>query len=761
MQLTVNFVGAEPNEQTPSMALYTIDARGQATKVSALSNGKVDLGADPAKLGATVALGPDVADPKTLDPKSLVTLNVAAQLPTWQKTGVIELAPNWWRPWLPVRICVSGNVHKCFPFIVDRVPVLRAIATGIRPPLEICSPVCNAVVEVWESKSCCFPFLLTDVPNLLAKLKAFLAANPVMFPTPVPRPDPIGPIANVAALRVATPVVAAADPVLAKSVDRAIAAGQIDYRFTPNTQISQDLTTLQSLKPADAVQYFQLHPSLWPIWCSSTTSKLGETTVNPDGSFSYCYSKFFLPILNCFTSYFYKVKQLQNGVWTYIYDGSAAHQYFNADEVANLSTFLGNACGTTPPPPGTDFVALQQIGGTLSNNLHSHYKGVGAGNLDLTQTGPFSVATPAATDLGGLVNFGGFNDAPWCKTLLFMLAFDPGMQALGAYYYRVTYAPADASGSPVGPMQPLLDPTTGTTQGVSWNKWVTRVVGGLTEVDVESQVLGPFNVGTATGLYTIPYNGSLSPALGTSPNQDWLGGQSHCYFDTTGLNAAATGIPGPGCGRFLLAVEIFNKTGNRMIPSPLVPAAGSGDAPASFEFLRLITDSGAGSTAIVQQPALTHLFWADNRRVFAKIDSFALNGNPSSEECQYLTGPRTAGLQVGYQAFHAVLSDPNPPHPLRTFMSGFNLAWTRGLGGGSGTLASGVDVDQPATGAAGSPVQSPAANGLLSTLLPVGGPSACSFAITLNVGSKHTNGSGSGFSDLNNSDVAALSLSVS
>ena len=59
MQLTVNFVGAEPNEQTPSMALYTIDARGQATKVSALSNGKVDLGADPSKLGATVALGPD------------------------------------------------------------------------------------------------------------------------------------------------------------------------------------------------------------------------------------------------------------------------------------------------------------------------------------------------------------------------------------------------------------------------------------------------------------------------------------------------------------------------------------------------------------------------------------------------------------------------------------------------------------------------------------------------------------------------------
>jgi hypothetical protein len=729
-----------------------------------LSNGKIDVGADPAKLGATVALGPDVADPKTLDPKSLVTLKVADQLASWQTLGAIEVPANWWRPWLPIRVCVSGHVHKCFPFLVNRVPVLRQLALGIRPPLEICSPVCNGVVEVWESKCCCFPFLLTDVPSLIAKLKAFLAANPVMFPVP-PRPDPIGPIATLTTARViapvATPVVAPVNKLLAQNVDRAIAAGQIDYRFTPNTQVSVDLATLQSLKPADAVQYFQLHPSLWPIWCSCSTAKLGETTLNPDGSFAYCYNKFFLPILNCFTSYFYKVKQLQNGAWTYIYDGSAAHQYFNADEAANLTTFLGNACGTTtPPPPGTDFVALQQIGGTRSNNLHSHYKGVGAGNIDLTQTGPFSVAPPVATDVAGLVKFGGFDDAPWCRTLQFMLAFDPGMEALGAYYYRVTYAPADLSGSPIGKMLPLPDPSSGTIQGVSWNKWVTRVVGGVTEIDIESQVLGPFNVGTAAGLYTIPYNGALSPSLGTSPSQDWLGGQYHCSFDTTGLNPGADPAPGPGCGRFLLAIEIFNKAGSRMIPTPLVPAAGSGDTPAPFQFVRLITDPGPGSTANVQQTALTHLFWADNRKVVAQIDNFTLNGVTSSEECQYLSGLRTQSLQVGYRAYHAVLGDPSQPHPLKTFMSGYNLTWERGLNGGSGSLASGADTDQPASRDGGLPAESPAANGSLTTLLPAGGPSACSFAITLNVGSKHTDGSGSGFSELNGSTVAALSLSV-
>ena len=344
-----------------------------------------------------------------------------------------------------------------------------------------------------------------------------------------------------------------------KSVDRAIAAGHIDLRFTPNTQLQQDLQTMQSLSPADAATYFQAHPSLWPIWCSCTSGKLGETSVNPDGTFSFCYDQYLLPILNCFHSYFYKVKQLQGGVFVYIYDGSAANQYFNADEVANLSTFLGNSCGSvTPPPPGTDFVTLQQIGSTLAYQLHSNYGGTGPAPafIDKTQTGPYSVAAPPA--LGGLVNFGGFNDAPWCKTLGFILYFDPGMEALGAKYYRMSFAPADTNGNPVGSMQTILNP-------IAWSKFVVTVVGGATQVDIEPQTLGPNTVGSTTGLFQIPYNADA----------DWLNGQAHQYFDTTTLNPAASGIPGPGNGRFLLALEIFDSSGNRLVPTGV--AAGTGD----------------------------------------------------------------------------------------------------------------------------------------------------------------------------------------
>jgi len=755
MQLTAKFTGAEPNEQTPSMALYTIDARGQLTKLASLSNGKLDLGSDTTKLGTTVALGPDVADPSTLDPKLLVNLKVSDQLAQWQKTGTIEIPANWWRPWLPIRICVSGKASKCYPFIFDRVTLLRSIATGIGiGPVEICWPLCNGVVEVWESTCCCFPFLVADVPPFLDKLTTFLGNNPVMFPAaarPGAKTTPVG-------------------RALAKSVDSAIAAGKIDYRFIPNTQLQQDLQTMKGLSAADAVTYFQAHPSLWPIWCTCSQAQLGQSSLNPDGTFSFCYDQYLLPIFTCFRSYFYKVKQYQGGTWVYIYDGAAANQYFNADEVANLDTFLGNACGSvTPPPPGTDFVILQQIGGTLSYNLHSNYGGVGAGNIDKTQTGPYSVATPP--QLGGLVNFGDFNDAPWCQSLSFMLYFDPGMEKLGAYYYRVSFAPADTNGNPVGPMQVIVNP-------IAWAKFVIEVVGGVTEIDIEYQTLGPNSVGSEIGLYQIPYNATTTPPPGTGSDQDWLSGQYHQYFDTTTLNPTASGVPGPGNGRFLLAVEIFDSSGNRLVPSGVTLA--SGDKAASFQYLRMMSASGPGSTANVQQPALTHLFWADNRPVVAKIDSFTMDGSSCSEQCQFLSGAPADSFQVGYRAYHAVLSDPSPnPLPPTTFMASFDLWWERGLGGPTGTFDSGGDTDEPPTRAAGPDEESPAANGLLSTLLPVVPgekpctatdcntpptappcyPTACSFSVILDVSSKHTDGSGHPL-DMDASDIAAVALSV-
>jgi len=592
-------------------------------------------------------------------------------------------------------------------------------------------PICNGVVEVWESTCCCFPFLLEDVPVLISKIQEVLAQNPVMFPPP-PRQD------------------APASRALKASVDKAIATGKADLRYLPNTQLSQDLQVLQSSSAADAVSYVQSHPSLWRIWCNCSTAKLAETPLNPDGSFQYCYNQYlyFWPI--CWRSFFYKVKQFVGGSWVYIYDGSAAHQYFSADEIANLSTLLGNACGGVQPPPGTDFVILQQIGSTLSYALHSNYGGVDGANNDLTQTGPYSVQTPPAS--GGLVNG---NNAPWCKNLYFMLYFDPGMEALGAKYYRMSIAPADLHGNPVGAMQPLQN-------AVAWLKYVEVIVGGNLEIAVLPQTLGPNTVGAVNGLFQIPYNADA----------DWLSGQAHQYYDTTTLNSAASGVPGPGSGRFLLAVEIFDSAGNRLVPPGVTP--GVGDAAASFQYLRMTAPPGPGSTANVPYAALTHLFWADNRRVHGEIDNFSLNGVTSNAQCQFLSGAASDSFQVGFRAYHAVLGDdgatppvPPTPNPLppTSFMESYNLTWERGLNGPSGTFDSGGDIDvgSPLTPAPPqAPQQSPAANGLLSNLLgppPTPPPTACSFAIDLYVTSKHTDGS-SHFDDLDFEVLAAVALSI-
>ncbi|HZP46171.1 MAG TPA: hypothetical protein VFB15_11015 [Candidatus Binataceae bacterium] len=730
MQLEVKFVGAQPHEHLPRIALYTIDLRGAAKKVAVAEEGRLNLGDDPHRtLRGTIALGPDVADPAKLDTNLLQKFSAGQTLAEWEKNLVINVPAQWWRLWWPLTICLAGKVQRCFPIYVDPVPVLKNIALNRLvfpfPPIEFCFPICNGVVEVWESTCCCFPFLISDVPSLIDKLKKFLIENPVMFPPPPrPGPDP-GPI----------------DRVRERRVSRAIAEGKVDFRFAPNTQLHADLQALEASSPQEAVSYFIAHPSLWPIWCNCSVATLGEAGLQPDGSFQFCFEWFPIPFLPwCYRSYFYKVYQQSGGQLVCIYDGQAAHQYFAADDFANLSTLSGSACGNPNPIPGTDFVALQQIGSTSTHVLHSNY-GVPSGTTDTTQTGAFSVAAPPSN--GGLVND---NNAPWCKTLNFMLYFDPGMAALGAYYYRMSVAPADLNGNPVGPMQPILNP-------VAWAKYAL----GPSGIETDGQPLGPNTVGGNQGLYVIPYqSATVQPVGSTSPDQDWEGGQYHQYFNTADAGATP---PGPVNGRFLLAVEIFNSAGQRLIP--VGAPASPGDIPTSFNFIRLMpTLSGPGSTTNVPYAALTHLIWADNRPVVGEIDYFSLAGVSSDAECQFLSGTGDDAFQVGYRAYHAVLSDPNPPNPTppSTFMSSYILWWERGLNGGSGTLDSGGDLDNPATRASGPPAESPAGNGLLKNLLPDGGPQACSFAIELDVYSKHTDGTYH-YDDLDRHVLAAVALS--
>jgi len=699
MNFKVTFAGAEAHEQTPNIALYAVSAGKIGKKIATVEKGQITIEKDAT---GTVAFGPDVHDPSTLDPQSLLTVRLADQLPVWRNNNVVAIPAQWWRNWLSFLICLSGKASRCWPWLLMEEPLqtLKAFSLGRITPFPIpfprCTPLCNGVVEVWESTCCCWPIPIYQVPKVIANLGKFLAENPVMFPKLPPGPDP-GPI----------------DRGLERSVNRALAAGKVDTSFAPNTELAVHLQTLEGLSPQDALQYIQVNPSLWPFYCHCSSAKLGETPLNPDGTFSFCYWQFPFLLFNCHRSYFYKVKQFINGAWTYVYDGAAAHQYFNADQMANLSTLTGQTCHQQPPPPGNDIVALQAIGLTNTWDLNSHWNGADGAHKDLTQVGDYSLATPPAD--AGLLNP---NGNPWGATLNFLLYFDPGMEALGAYYYRMSVVQADGNGNPLNGAKP-----TPILNSVTWDYFQT--VAGITSIVPEN--LGP----NASGLFRIPYNA----------DHEWLGDQFHQYLDTTTLPNGVSGT-GPGNGQYLVVVEIFDNAGNRLIPQAAAKT-GPTDHQKAFNFIRLLTEGSPGTTSNVPFAALTHMIWADNRQVVGEIDYFATKVNgvetQGSQECQFLTAPGDGLFEVGFRAYHQVQGDtpyPPAPHPTRTFMNNFELDWEEGLNGPSGVLASGGDVDQPSTRNTGNPAESPGVS--FSTLL--GSQRACAFAITLHVWCKHTNG---------------------
>jgi len=689
MKLDLKLSGLQTTEEAPKLALYLIDSSGEIkSKLNAIEGGKLDVSPDLQKRErGVVALGPDVEDISQLRADSLLQLRLADQLPAWEKNKFIEVPSLWWKRWIPFRTCVSGQVRKCFPIVLD-VATVKARARAVfphQPFPRFCLPVCNGIVEVWERTCCCRPPLIIDIPSIIARLRQLIDSEPIKFPPHGPGPDP-GPI----------------DRAVAQNIDRALAMGaaeQLD--FEPNTQLPVDLLNLQTLPTDKALEYFEKTPSLWRFWCHCTAHKVGETVLSPNGTFNFCFSQFPVFLIFCRRSYFYKVKQWQGGGWVYIYDGSAANQYFNASDFASLSTFRGLTCGQVPPPDGTDFATLQAIGGTPSYQLTSHYGGENAG-IDLTQTGAFSVLAPPSN--GGLV---GSDDAPWAKTLSFLLFFHPDLKNIGAKFYRLSVVAADSTGAPAGGASPevILNP-------VAWQKFV--FVGSNWQV--EAAALGPNTKvtggNTIIGLFEIPYN---ADAL-------WLGGQYHQWLDTTRY----------ADGRYLLILELFDSNGDRLVPQG-VPLSGT-DKAAAFSFLRLLTANGPGSTARVPFAALTHLFWFDNRPCYGNIEDLEQDGAASTSQCQFLRGNANSLFQVGFRAFHATIAMPPP----RTFMSGYSLTWHKGLNGPSGILETGGDVNQPSTLLAGANAKTPAQT--FAQLL--GTSTACSFAVNLDVICKHTNGSG-------------------
>ena len=716
----VHFEGLNEGERAPNLALYAVDASGRATKpIGAMDKGTLvaDAGIERQRV---FALGPAVEDPATLSSANLV-LYRADVLASWRKDGLL-LPKDIWPCFHLQIVCTSGDAKKCRPWWWDLIaadlqiaslePFQRArfepLNASLNPHLffpQFCLPLCDGIVEVYE-RYCCCPWI--DISGLLDRLREILGRVPIPIPDPNPDPwlpvtpggpgpgpgpgpDP-APFARAPGLRTLTP----------RSAKTRIKALQlqsmeIDYAKLPPRRLYDDYAQLIGLSPSQQQEYVAARPYLLCLICSCSTRKVGETALQPCGHFEFCYWRpGCLPLPHCYTSFAYRIKQLIGGVWTVVYDGVAAGDYFPSGASAEVHTYNPRAlvcaegCGDPPPNDGNAFVMLEYVGspGTHHFNFPAQNGVSQVGGL-LPSSGAFTTSYAV--------------DCPWGAGLGLRLWVSPELEGTVAYY-RIKAVPVADTGIPSGPAV-VLD------ANVTWSKFDNNF-------NVIGELLGPNTVGGNAGLFTVPY--------WKSPDHRYLTGQYHQVWDTTKF----------GNGRHLLVVELFDAAGHLIKPNS-APGGEPGTANA-FQFRRW---DSATTTQGVSHADLAHVFWLDNLAVGGDLVDLRHNGLPNTAECQFIVGPQTDTFAIGFRAYHV-----NGVSNADSFMSSYYIWWQRGLNGPTGTL---TPAPGPYTTDQGEPPAPPATSnsatfGTLltdNTTMPPSLKPKCTFSVHLSVYAKHFNGS--------------------
>ena len=730
VKFPLTLAGAGPNEALPVLALYALADGEPAQKIAAAADGSLSF--DPGRVkGQTLAIGPD-ADVAALDTANLMRVRADQVLDQWARTGIIIPRERWW-PLMTETLCVSGDVRKCRPWYQGPTYVkARALPTKlgvqaqplVASPFDLsasvialpigCLPLCDGVVEIYE-RVCCCPTI--DWHDLIDRLHDVLRDLPVLVQWPVPPipdPGPFIPDSIPGNIPIPRPVIGVAPDIAAR--------GRIAPRLSPrpaaslpplpditctipSERIYEDYLALRKLRPAEVAAFVDRRPYLSAYLCQCSVRKVGEVPIQPGGEFDFCYRRprqWHLPWQRCWTTYAYTVRQMIGGGWVTVYDGLAGQDYFAAGEVAHLHTSHPKArpCGDGPTPPdpgdGTAFVMLEHVGG--AGTKHFNFP---------VQTGLSNMANLAPNS--GLINFAGVPDCPWATGLGLRLWSSPTLDGI-VVFYRIKAVPINAAGNPAGAPVTLAGP-------VSWQRFIT--VNGQVVTTTTSLAVAPADVGGEVGLYRMPY---------WSGGMDWLAGQYHQIWDTT-----APDFPN---GKYLLLLELFGPGGARIKPAG-APAGDPGTAR-PFQFRRWTAPT---ITANVPFADCGHVFWINNRKVTGDIVDLRKNGLPSTNECQFMSGPGTTTFSVGFRAFHLEgvttgggLGDTN------SFMASYALTWQRGLNGPSGTIETGTaDQGELAT---------EASNTLLFSLLLGAFPpthsahNRCTFSVHLHVDAKHTNGGG-------------------
>jgi hypothetical protein len=729
MEFPVVFAGLENEIDAPKAALYLIGGDGAPDKkLGSIGGSTFRLDAAPPK-GARVAIGPDVKDPKTINPDTLLRYRFDDVIDDWRERGIL-LPKDRWSLLLREIVCVSGRVRKCRPWWYD---IFNLPLTGISTAARFqaidratdltsalfpywCVPLCDGIVEVWERKCCCHhPWV--DVGSLLDKLRDLLERVPIEIDWPIPEPDPEpwGPLVDVG--RVALnpqPLPPVARRAL-KSAKRTATAKVFDPAETyASERLFEDYRALVSMPRANAQAYIQARPYLYAYICNCTMKKVGQVAIQPDGEFDFCYwrpRQWHYHHHHCTTTHAYKVKQLINGVWTTVYDGVAGQDYYGQGERAEIRTTNPKArpCSAGPKPPhegdGTPFVILQNVTGANTNHFNFPTQ------TDVSRVAPLS-ANSGLYSWGGLSATEDLRDCPWASTLSFRLWSSPLLKDI-VVYYRLKVSRVDTNGQPVGGFQTL-------NNAVTWQRF------DGTSKTTESLAVPSAEVGGEEGLYKFPYEGD---------GKNWFWVDYHQSWDTTALD-----------GRFMLVLEVFGPGGVRIKPDG---AAGPG-AERAFQFRRWID---ADDTSNVPFADCAHIFWVNNEPVVGDIVDLRKDGQPNSDECQFMSGDAATEFSVGFRAYHGKgVTTGGGPGDTNSFLRAYGLSWQRGLNGPSATLEVGRS-DQ------GELAVEPSNSEDFGTML--GSHRKCTFSTTLNVYGKHHNGSTFLYgNDFHKTDTASFALEI-
>jgi hypothetical protein len=736
--LSVTFVGLNKKEEAPHFAVYQIDAaRRPIKKIGGYDGERLKMELGDAK---SIALGPDVEDFTELPNDNLVPYRVAPRLSSlWRKNGVVLPFDLWDRFHIHLS-CVSGTINKCRPWffnhiealqlnpIFDRVHVERIESATERllpkrlflPP-QICQPLCDGIVEIYE-RECCCQHIHIHIPTLIGKLRDILEVLPIPIPDPNPGPIPPDPDPWLFSPRL----------LRAKSLEIQQREMAMDLASVPSEELFEDYHALSKLPVEEAHVYIRDRSYLFPIFCQCSLNKVGETPIEPGGRFDFCYptSHHFAHHEHCVKTYAYKIKQLVNGVLTTIYDGLAANQYFSGSGPANIKTYNPQAdvCDGLGDPPvnGDQSIMLEYVGAPTTHHFNFPQQ-TGVSQVEVLDADDGTYTTDAP-------------DCPWGGSLGLRLWFPPALESIVKYYRLKVFKVNDNGGTVVG-TEVLLN------NSVSWQRLV-NIPGGL---GTASDLLGPIPVGTETNLFKVPYWGA--------PDRKYTSGQFHQVWDTTKFSD----------GKYMLVVEVFNAAGARIKPNG---AAGPGIGQ-PFLFQRW---TSAIATSTVAFSDLAHIFWVDNTPVGGDIVDLRKGDPipiPNTDECQFMIqAPGTSStFSIGYRAFHKHGVEHAGNGDNNSFMWYHHISWQRGLNGGTGTLGPAgstnhTDVGETPVGGMVVPAAGSGTQTFTEMLaVPIGVVPVtvtlqkCSFSVTLRVYAKHFNGS-TRLSGYDYSETASFALEI-